>query len=208
MALRKAIAVLLSAVALTFGAPIVGIAQGQASKTSTLRGQVVDTGGRGATSTRVELVSNGLVVSTTYSGADGHFSFAGLPADSYVVRTMVNGQMSGVRVNVVPGEAPQTALIVLPSVATAAPAVVAVLGVNGILTTVTVLVSVVAGEVVVEVQKSNDEENLFTTRAAAVQFVSEQVQQQLGLPANNPVAATIINQIVNNLPVGSASGSL
>jgi len=202
MALRKFVAVLLSAVALTFGAPVVGIAQSKAPSTSVVRGQVVDAGGRGATGLSVELVREGFAVATTVSGPDGHFSFAGVPAANYVVRTMVNGRPSGVRVAVVAGEATQTALLVLPSVATASPAVVAIIGVNGILTTVTVALSVIAGEVVVEVQKSNDEETLFETRAEAQAFVTAQVVEQLGLAANNPVAATIINQIVNNIPVG------
>src|SRR5688572_13695425 len=131
MALRKSLAALLSALMLTLGAPIVGMAQTQGS---TLRGQVVDAGGRGSAGMRVELVSDRMVVSTTISGPDGHFSFSAVPANNYIVRTTVNGQPSGVRVSVVAGQQAQHALIVLPSVATASPAVIAVVGLNGLVT--------------------------------------------------------------------------
>lgn len=125
MAMRKSLAVLLTAIAFV-AAPIVGIAQ---APTSTLRGQVVDAGGRGASDMRVELVSDRMVVATTTSTTDGHFSFPALPAGTYVVRTTVNGQPTGVRVAVTPGQPSATALLVLPSVAKASPAVIlAVIG--------------------------------------------------------------------------------
>lgn len=160
--MRKSLAVLLSAITLTFGAPIVAVAQ---APTSTLRGQVVDTGGRGAIGMLVELVSDRLVVATTISMTDGHFSFPGLPAGNYVVRTNVNGQPTGVRVLVTSGQA-ASALIVLPSVATASPGVIAILA-GPLLGTVVATVSVVAGNIVVQNAAGDDAAKVFESQAAA-----------------------------------------
>ena len=184
--MRKSIAVLLSALALTFGAPTVGLAQ---APTSNLRGQIVDAGGRGATGMRVELVSDRLVVSTTISTTDGHFSFAGIPVGNYVVRTNVNGQPTGVRVSVTTGVSPTTALLVLPSLATAAPAVViAALGpVLG--SVVAATVTVIGNTVIVQAQSTNDNTILASPQTqAAVQAILVQLAAQL--PPQQPPAGS------------------
>jgi hypothetical protein len=183
MMMRKSIAVLLSALALTFGAPITGIAQ---APTSNLRGQIVDAGGRGATGMRVELVSDRHVLATTISTTDGHFNFAGVPAGSYVVRTTVNGQPTGVRVSVIAGQSVATALLVLPSLATAAPAVVmAALGpALGALTAAAV--TVVGNTIVIQAAKQEDEAVLITLVNAANQYIAELNAQLPPPPPGTP----------------------
>ena len=177
--MRKSIAVLLSAITLAFGLPIVGIAQ---APTSTLRGQIVDAGGRGATGMRVELVSERFVVATTISTTDGHFNFSGLPAGNYVVRTNVNGQPTGVRVSVTAGQTSATALLVLPSLATAAPAVVlAALGpALGALASATI--TTIANVVIIQAAEKKDEAVLVAIVNAANQFIAE-LNAQLPPPA-------------------------
>ncbi len=155
--MRKSLSVLLAALALTFGAPITGIAQ---APTSNLRGQIVDAGGRGATGMRVELVSDRHVVATTISSTDGHFSFAGIPAGNYVVRTSVNGQPTGVRVSVTTGATSATALLVLPSLATASPAVILAAVGPALGSIVAAAVTIVGNTVIVQAQSTADNELL------------------------------------------------
>lgn len=158
MTIPKPLALLLAAIVL-MGTPIAGVAQ---TPTSTLRGQVVDAGGRGASAVRVELVRDNMVVATIMSTTDGHFSFPGLPTGAYVVRTTVNGQPTGVRATVTAGEAPATALLVLPSLATASPQIGALIG--GVLGSVSsVAVSAVTSVLVVNVAENGDLEYLYTT---------------------------------------------
>ncbi len=197
MAIRKSLAVLLSAITLTFGVPSIGAAQGSILKTATVRGQVVDAGGRGATGMRIELVSDRLVVATTVSSTDGHFSFAGLPAGNYVVRTTVNGQPSGVRVSVTAGETAPTALLVLPSVATASPGVI-LAAVGPLLGSVLVVVSVVAGVVVIEAQAGADQTLVNNAVIAANLYIASLNNQ---LPPNpGQIAITPIFTFIPTTP--------
>lgn len=123
--MRQTIAGFLSVLIFTLGMPVPGSAQGGASTTSALRGQVVSASGLGASDMRIELVSDGTVVSTTISTVDGHFNFPAIPAGTYIVRTTANGVMTGVRVSVIAGQANSGALIVMPSVAKTTPRLVA-----------------------------------------------------------------------------------
>lgn len=188
MTTRKALALLLSTLMLTLGVPVLSVAQGKASTTSKLRGQIVDAGGLGVSNMPVELVSNGFVVSTTTSTTDGHFSFSEIPAGSYIVRTMVNGQPVGVRVTVVPGESP-TALLVLPSLAKAAPAAVILsVGLSTLSSAVAVVVTVVGSQVFVQAQEQADVQFVVQNQAAIQAFI-ENLNSQLppnapGLPPN------------------------
>ncbi len=158
MIMRKTLAVLLAAIVL-MGTPIVGIAQ---APSSTLRGQVVDAGGRGASAVRVELVRDNMVVSTIMSSTDGHFSFPGVPAGNYIVRTMVNGQPTGVRATVTAGETPATALLVLPSLATASPQLGAAFG-SILSSALSVATSAVTSALVVVAAENGDVEYLYVT---------------------------------------------
>lgn len=199
--MRKSIAVLLSALALTFGAPIVGIAQ---APTSNLRGQIVDAGGRGATAMRVELVSDRHVVATTISSTDGHFSFAGVPAGNYVVRTTVNGQPTGVRVSVTAGQNAATALLVLPSTAAASPAVlIAVVG-PAMGSLVAATVTIVGNAVIVTADKKEDQA-IVNQAVAAAQVYIQSLNNQLppppppapGQPAAPPLFTFIPTQPIS-----------
>ena len=177
MAMRKSLAVLLSAFTLMLGMPIVGLAQ---APSSTVRGQIVDAGGRGAIGMRVELVSERNVVATTISTGDGFFNFPGIAAGNYVVRTMVNGQPSGVRVSVTAGETAPSALIVLPSVAKASPGVIVALGINGLIAGVVATVSVVANQVFVTQQDGSDKQVVLDSFVAAQQYLVQLSQQVQG----------------------------
>ncbi len=169
--MRKSLAVLLSALTLTFGVPSIGAAQGSILKTATVRGQVVDAGGRGATGMRIELVSDRLVVATTISTTDGHFSFAGLPAGNYVVRTTVNGQPSGVRVSVIAGETAPTALIVLPSVATASPGAIMVALGGSLGSLIAATVTLVGGQIFIRGVAGSDIDFVANSEDAARDYL-------------------------------------
>lgn len=183
MTLRRVLAVSLAAIMLTLGVPVTGVAQAS-MKTANLRGQVVDAGGRGASGLRVELVSDGLVLSSTISTTDGHFNFPGVPAGAYVVRTMANGQPAGVRVSV--GSTDATALIVMPSLAKAAPQVgiAAGLATNMVITVgttaIAVTVTTVAGITYVEAQKEEDATILVQNVAAVQQLLTTLANQIAG----------------------------
>lgn len=198
MVMRKLIAALLSAVVLTVGTPLVGLAQ---STTSTLRGQIVDAGGRGASDLRVELVRERIVIATTISTIDGHFSFAGVPIGTYVVRTNVNGQPTGVRATVALGTA-SSALIVLPSLATAAPAVVVAALAPALGAMVSATVTTVANVIVVQAAQGNDEETV-RNNVEAANVVIQQLNQQIAasLPPGTPAPVIPIFSFIPTTPV-------
>lgn len=198
MAMRKSLAVLLSALTLTFGAPIVGLAQ---SPTATLRGQIVDAGGRGATGLRIELVSDRLVVATTMSVTDGHFSFPGVPAGSYVVRTSVNGQPTGVRVSVTSGQAAASALLVLPSVATASPAVV-LAAIGPVIGTLAAATVTIVGNVVIVQAAENQDQEVVRNAVAAANALIAQLNNQFPPPPGAPPTP-----IFSFIPTTPASGA-
>lgn len=186
MTMRRPLAVLLAAIVL-MGTPIVAAAQ---APTSTLRGQVVDAGGRGASAVRVELVRDNMVVATIMSTTDGHFSFPGLPAGTYVVRTTVNGQPMGVRATVTAGEVPATALLVLPSLATASPQIGALIG--GVLGSVSsVAVTAVTSVLIVNVAENGDLEYLYTTLDESLVALIQLNAQVPTPPGTTPPFATV-----------------
>lgn len=121
--MRKLFAVSLAVLTLSLGAPSGLAAQITKSSpavptpSSSISGQVVDAGGRGAARQRVELVQNGVVLHTTTTGAAGEYSFANVVSGEYIVRVVVNGLPAGIRVPVTSGAAVTGATIVLPSAA-------------------------------------------------------------------------------------------
>ena len=115
----KLLALVLILMTATLGVPASASAQTQAAAIS---GQAVDAGGRALINQRVELVRDGQVVQTTTTGNRGEWTFANVAAGNYVVRIVVNGQVSGIRVPVVAGQTAANALIVAPSMAAASPA--------------------------------------------------------------------------------------
>lgn len=93
-------------------------------RTAAITGAVVDPGGRPAANQRVELVQGGTILETVTTGMQGEWKFADLAPGDYVVRAVVNGQVTGARVSVAAGETERT-LIVLPAAATASAAALA-----------------------------------------------------------------------------------
>lgn len=199
--MRKTLAILLSVVTLSFGAPIVGIAQ---APTSILRGQIVDAGGRGATGMRVEVVKEGFVVATAMTTTDGHFSVAGLPTGNYVVRTMVNGQPSGVRISVEPGQS-ANALVVLPSVATAAPSAILINVVtSGLVSAITAAATVVVAEATVTANEDADLDLLRRQVHLANQLIDD---YNAAIAEGSGVAPLPIFTFIPTAPVQNGSGS-
>lgn len=146
---RKLLALALVVVTASFGVPAGSFAQAPASaQLATISGEVVDAGGRAVVSQQVELVREGQVVQSTTTGSRGEWSFTNVTPGDYVVRVVINGQVSGIRVSVTPGQAVANALIVTPSAAAPSAAfLVAALGLLG----ATVVVAAVVAAVVVTV---------------------------------------------------------
>jgi hypothetical protein len=135
---------------LAIGAPFVGADPSAA----TVLGQLVDAGGRGAVGRSVELVRDGAVVATTVTAVGGEFMFVGIAPGSYVVRTMVNNHAAGLKVSVNAGEtAPVT--VVLPSLATASPAVGPIAAI--FLQSLTFVGGTIVNPIFTQVQKFDDQ---------------------------------------------------
>jgi hypothetical protein len=83
---------------------------------ASITGQLVDAGGRAIASQRVDLVQYGVVIATTTTTTSGSYVFANVAEGEYVVRTMLNGTVAGVRV-FAGREGAVNAVIVAPSVA-------------------------------------------------------------------------------------------
>jgi hypothetical protein len=132
----------------SLGVPQATSAQSTAAAQAGISGRAVDAGGRGLASQRIELVQNGAVVSTTTTGSRGDYSFAGIPAGEYVVRTSVNGMTAGSRVVVAQGQT-ASALIVAPSAAAPSGAFLAALGLLGTSLTVGAVVTAIVTTAVV-----------------------------------------------------------
>jgi hypothetical protein len=199
--MRQSIAVLLSILTLTLGTPQILVAQAPLVKTAAVRGELVDGGGRAVAGARIELVSQQRVVATTVSDSDGGFTFSGLAAADYVVRTMANGQPAGVRVSA-STERVTVATIVLPSVATASPAVIAAIA-PSLLSTLAVASAVVMNQAVVlqsadsdrtEVLENFTEVQIFLAGLASNGTITQGTLQDLLQAANNAVIAGSLAQ--------------
>ena len=130
--MRKLIALALVVVTVSFGVP--GSVWAQAPVTAqlgTISGEAVDAGGRALVNQRVELVQAGEVVHTTTTGSRGEWIFTSVLPGDYVVRMLVNGKVTGIRVIVTPGQAVTNALIVAPSAAAPSAAFLDSLGLLG-----------------------------------------------------------------------------
>ena len=144
---RKLIALSLVAVTLSFGAPASLLAQ--AAQVGTIAGEAVDAGGRGAASQRVELVQQGVVLQSTTTRLGGAYSFSNVAPGDYVVRVMIKGVPSGIRVSLTGTNAVTNATIVMPSAAAPsgpflAPILIPLLIAGGVAATVTT-VAIVTG---------------------------------------------------------------
>jgi hypothetical protein len=116
----------------SLGFPVAGYAQTRtAASLGTVSGETVDAGGRALANQRVELVRDTEVLNSTTSGSRGEWSFANVPTGDYVVRTVINGKISGARVTVTPGQMIARAVIVAPSASAPSPAFLASLGLLG-----------------------------------------------------------------------------
>lgn len=136
----------------SFGFPVQSFAQtAPVVKHGTISGEAMDAGGRGIAQQRVELVQGSQVLQVTMTGNRGEFTFAKVTPGDYVVRTMVNGHVTGIRVTVASASV-ANATIVAPSAAAPSGAFLAGLGpllgtlvVGGIVAAVVTTVVVVSG---------------------------------------------------------------
>lgn len=127
--MRNAIVLVLVVVTASLGVPAQVFAQAAARvQAGTISGEVLDAGGRAVVNQRVELVQAREVVQTTTSGSRGEWTFANVAPGDYVVRVVINGQVTGIRVTLTPGQAVSNALIVAPSAAAPSAAFLVALG--------------------------------------------------------------------------------
>src|SRR4051812_33413343 len=129
---KKLMTLALVLVTASLGFPVAGYAQTRTTTSlGTVSGETVDAGGRALANQRVELVRDTEVINSTMSGSRGEWSFANVATGDYVVRTVINGKVSGARVTVTPGQMLARAVIVAPSASAPAPAFLAALGLLG-----------------------------------------------------------------------------
>jgi len=148
--MRKLIAVALMMVVVSLGVPLGVSAQAPVpARVGTISGEAVDAGGRALVNQRVDLVQAGTVVQTTTTGVRGEWHFTNVAPGDYVVRIVMNGQVTGIRVSVAPGQAITGALIVAPSAAAPSAAFLAGLGLLGTLVTIGVVAAVVTTVIIV-----------------------------------------------------------
>ena len=149
--MRKLLALALVVVTASFGAPVGIFAQAPApTQLGTISGQAMDAGGRALIGQKVELLLAGEIVQTTTTGSRGEWSFTSVAPGDYVVRIVLNGQVSGIRASVTPGQTVANALIVAPSAAVPAPAFLLALGLlGGSLLAAGVIAAIIATVVVV-----------------------------------------------------------
>jgi hypothetical protein len=201
--MRSALTAVFSAVLIAVCVPLVGDAQGS---TATVAGQIVSASGVGQSGLTVDLVSEGMVVSSTVTIGDGHFRFLGLPAGNYVVRTTMNGQPIGVKVSATAG-ATAPALIVLPSVAKASPGVIVAAIAPALASIAATTASVIANTVAINQAENGDVTFVAQSQQAATQFLNE-IAVQIGLiPPPTPGAPPVPNPLVGFIPVTVASGT-
>lgn len=130
--MRKLIALALITMTASIGFPAGAFAQSPTSnRLATLSGMVADAGGRAVVSQTVELVQDGQIVQSATTGSRGEWAFTNVAPGDYVVRVVINGQVSGIRATVTAGQAVANALIVAPSAAAPSTAFLDDLGVLG-----------------------------------------------------------------------------
>ena len=148
--MRKLLTLALVLVTASLGAPVGVFAQSPGSaQLAAISGETLDAGGRALVNQRVELVRAGDVVQSTTSGSRGEWSFTNVAPDEYVVRTVVNGQVTGIRVTVTSGQTIAHALIVAPTAAAPSAAFLAALGLLGGSLVAAAVVAVIVTTVVV-----------------------------------------------------------
>jgi len=212
--MRRLVAGVLVIATLAFGVPTIGSANGT---TANLVGQLVDVGGRGADAKRVELVRDGVVVSSAVTTAGGHFVFGSIAPGTYTVRSIANGQAAGLMVTVKAGETAPV-LVVLPSMATASgQAQLASLLANLLATATGTIAAAALTEALEEAQKDEDAGVLDSAAEnnAAIDILAAAIQRAVSagtLTATDAVQLTnAVIEITNNIPRddnGNVSGSL
>jgi len=113
--MRKLIAVALVFAMASLGAPVVTLAQ--SVQLGAISGEFMDAGGRAIASQQVELVQDGVVLRTATTDSTGQWTFASVKPGEYIVRTTLNGRVTGVAVTLATGQSLATANIVAPSAA-------------------------------------------------------------------------------------------
>lgn len=115
--MRTVVAALLVVPMVVVGVPLSAAQTPARAQAGTIAGEAMDAGGRPLVNQRVELVQAGQVIQTTTTGLRGEWSFVNLRPGDYTVRLHVNGQVTGIRVVLAPGQAITDAVIVAPSAA-------------------------------------------------------------------------------------------
>lgn len=123
--MRRGAAVTVVLMLVLSGLPV-GLAQTR-TQVGAISGQAMDAGGRPLINQRVELVQGGRVVQTTVTGLRGEWSFANVAPGEYVVRLVINDQVTGIRVFLAAGQTITDAVIVAPSAAAPSAAFLAAL---------------------------------------------------------------------------------
>lgn len=148
--MRKLLAVGLVVTTVFLGIPVGALAQtASRNDVGTIAGEAVDAGGRALVGQRVELVQGGLVIQTTTTGPRGEWRFTNVAPGEYVVRLVVNGQVSGIRVSLAAGQAVERALLVAPSAAAPSAAFLAGLGLLGTIALIGITAAVITTIVIV-----------------------------------------------------------
>lgn len=130
--MRKLLTFALVFATMTLGVPAGLFAQSPTrAQGTTIAGQAVDAVGRALLNQPIELLRDGQVLQTTTTGSRGEWLFANVSPGIYIVRTMVNGQVAGVRVTVDAGQLVANQLIVAPSAAAPSGVFLAALGLFG-----------------------------------------------------------------------------
>jgi hypothetical protein len=111
--MRKVIGNILVALAVALASSVMSAAP--ATSLGSISGRAIDAAGRGVAGQRVDLMRGGQAIGRSVTDTRGSWSFTGVDAGEYVVRTSVNGTIAGMRVTVGTGQAVAGTTIVVPT---------------------------------------------------------------------------------------------
>lgn len=192
--MRRMLIAAATAIVLAFGMPLASYAE--PATTASLSGKAVDVAGRAVAGQRVELLRGTQVVSVATTTIGGDWMFLSVAPGSYVVRTTVNGKVSGVRVTVRAGQVLAGNMIVLPAAA-AAPQVGLVAGMLGGASSA--VVTAAAAALATATAATQDVVTL-EPDAAAILAVLTNLS-----PAQRQTFAQALTTAIANLPAGNDS---